>query len=180
MKNPTLRKPAGFTLIEVMTVIAIIAVLAGMSVMGFSYAKDKQRQTQAKLQIALLSKAIDEYKADMGVFPGPESIGVPAADSSEELYRALFYEGYDYTKGNNPPAAGAAMKIYLPDLDPRANNKQGWVRPVTSDEPPQTSPILDPWGTPYQFRHGGGAENQDFDVYSFGKDKIQSQDDIKN
>ena len=59
----------GFTLIELMAVITIIVILAGLVVGGLGFVNDRQAKEKAKVQIALLSKAIEEYKLDNGVYP---------------------------------------------------------------------------------------------------------------
>jgi len=158
---------AAFTLIELMVVITIIVILAGLVVGGMEYANQRQASEKTKVQIALLSKGIEEYKLDMGAYPGTAD-----GDVSEQLYQALFKDGYDYTNPNTPPASWTkATKIYLNDLDPR-NNKQGWVTTTTNAAPGANLKIIDPWGNNYRYRKGTNAQaqNHDFDLWSMGKD----------
>ena len=61
---------AAFTLIELMAVITIIVILAGLVVGGLGFVSERQAKEKAKVQIALLSKALEEYKLDMGTYPG--------------------------------------------------------------------------------------------------------------
>lgn len=180
MKNQSRRHPAAFTLIELMAVITIIVILAGMVVGGLGYVNEKQAREKAKLQIALLSKAIEEYKMDMGAYPGSTAAfgGATATaaggDFSQVLYNALFKEGFDYTNPSIPPSNWTkATKIYLPELDPR-DNKQGWVNPTTAAIPPANLKIIDPWGGNYRYRTGTNTQNPDFDLWSFGKDGLSS------
>jgi len=63
---------AAFTLIELLAVIAIIVILAGLVVGGMDYANQRSATEKAKTQIALLSKGIEEYKVDMGAYPGTD------------------------------------------------------------------------------------------------------------
>jgi general secretion pathway protein G len=198
MKTPFRRHAAAFTLIELMAVITIIVILAGIVVGGMGYVNEKQAREKAKVQIALLSKAIEEYKMDMGKYPGngTGNIGGTAGTGvSAQLYVKLFYEGYEYnnnpnrsdTDANNPKA----NKIYLPELDPR-NSKQGWVDSVTTATPPASTTIKDPWGQEYRYRRGSNAQNPDFDLWSIGKDGLtragasdapnhaDNRDDIRN
>ncbi|MEM1159162.1 MAG: type II secretion system major pseudopilin GspG [Verrucomicrobiota bacterium] len=39
---------------------------------------------------------------------------------------------------------------------------------------------LDPWGTPYQFRYPGTRNPSGFDLFSWGPDRTESEDDIGN
>lgn len=182
---------AAFTLIEVLAVIAIIMILAGIVVGGMEYAKQRQASEKARVQIALLSKAIEEYKVDMGVYPGTDENTAVAGDVSEQLYQALFKDGYDYTNPATPPSSWAkASKIYLNQLDPRSN-KQGWVPKTTANTPGTNIKILDPWANGYLYRKGSNAQNPDFDLWSMGKDgktnttnpsktETDNKDDIRN
>lgn len=172
MKTNSRNSIGGFTLIELMAVITIIVILAGLVVGGLGFVTERQAKEKAKVQIALLSKAIEEYKLDMGKYPGSTDNTAAAGQISRELYDRLFYQGWEFT--NNPsrpdtPADPKATKIYLADLDP-TSSKQGWVTPSTAANPPANQQILDPWGKEYRYRKGTNAVNPDFDLWSEGKD----------
>ena len=191
MTHPRRSGTAAFTLIEVLAVIAIIIILAGIVIGGMEYAKQRQASEKARVQIALLSKAIEEYKMDMGVYPGTDENTAIAGDVSEQLYQALFKDGYDYTDSSEPPNPWTkATKIYLTQLDPR-NNKQGWLPKTTASTPGTSIKIRDPWGNGYLYRKGSNAQNPDFDLWSMGKDgktnttnaattEADNRDDIRN
>ena len=58
----------GFTIIEIMIVIMIIGVLAGMAFQGFRYLQGvKLKQTQTKL--AALDTMIEQYNTDIREYP---------------------------------------------------------------------------------------------------------------
>lgn len=176
-------RPA-FTLIELMAVVTIIVILAALVVGGLGFVNERQNKEKAKIQISLLSKAIEDYHLDMGAYPGSDNTPI-TGDVSEELYQALFKDGYDYTNAPTPPAKWTlATRIYLPELDPRSS-QQGWVLPTTSETPPIDLKITDPWGRPYLYRRGTYAQNPDFDLWSRGKDGqtdpvTKLRDDIRN
>lgn len=154
-------KARAFTLIELLVVITIIVILAGLSMGGYSYVTRKQAESQAAIQISLLSKALEEYKLDNGEFPA-------SSGSTTALYNALYLNGV-----NSPNTA----KIYLAELDP-VNNRQGWI-----DNSGGSVRIIDPFGNEYIYRRGDdpAAKNPDFDLASKGKDsKIGTPDDIDN
>jgi general secretion pathway protein G len=185
MKTPSRRHPAAFTLIELMAVITIIVILAGLVIGGMGYVNEKQARNKAQVQIALLSKALEDYKLDMGTYP-PTGNSSTANTNTNILFKALYWDGASDATG--------AKKIYLPELDP-VNNKQGWTSGTG-----QTATILDPWGNQYRYRTAANAtgapnpdtQNPDFDLWSAGKDNktkagkndppnhAENRDDIRN
>jgi general secretion pathway protein G len=169
----------GFTLIEMIAVITIIILLAGIVVGSMGYVQGRQAREKAKAQIALLSKAIEEYKMEMGVYPGDDNTA-DTGDVSEDLYQALFKDGYDYINDSPTGTWDKARRIYLPQLDPR-DNKQGWVdKLATTDTVPDDLKIVDPWGNKYRYRRGTNARNPDFDLWSVGKDAKTNTTEVKH
>ena len=62
----------GFTLIEIMVVIAILALLAALVAPRIIGRSDDAKVTDAKVQIKNLETALKLYKLDNGVFPSTE------------------------------------------------------------------------------------------------------------
>jgi general secretion pathway protein G len=198
MKSPQRSGKAAFTLIELMAVITIIVILASLVVTGMGFVNERQAKEKARVQIALISKALEEYKLDNGNYPATAN-SADGLGQSAELFKALYY---DSDKDGEFAGSGANrgdqdQKIYLPEFDP-ATNKQGW----TSGTAAITTKILDPWGNEYRYRSAFAApvgtaapapnsntQNPDFDLWSAGKDgkskpaaagEKVNNDDIKN
>jgi len=72
--TPTTRaqRCGGFTLIELMVVIVILGILAGIVVPRFMDEPHKARVVKAKLQIENLSTALKKYYLDNGFYPTTE------------------------------------------------------------------------------------------------------------
>jgi type II secretory pathway pseudopilin PulG len=60
-----------FTLVELLVVIGIIAVLAGMLMAGIMYAPAKAQRAKAQAEITTLVNAIKQYESTYGVLPIP-------------------------------------------------------------------------------------------------------------
>ena len=58
-----------FTLIELILVVGIIIVLAGLVLSTVGYARKKGARARAETEIAAMSAASENYKADNGVYP---------------------------------------------------------------------------------------------------------------
>ena len=68
--TPTLsRREQAFTLIEILTVVAIIAILAGIMVPTISRARVRAKVAMARLECSNLASAIKSYHAEYSRFP---------------------------------------------------------------------------------------------------------------
>ncbi|MCK9364476.1 MAG: type II secretion system major pseudopilin GspG [Syntrophales bacterium] len=66
------RNQRGFTLIELMVVIVILGILAGLIVPRIMGRPDEARQAKARIQIESLETALKLYKLDTGNYPTTE------------------------------------------------------------------------------------------------------------
>jgi general secretion pathway protein G len=162
--HPSSLHRRGFTLIELLVVITIIVILAGLSMGGYGYILRKQADSQAAIQISLLSKALEEYKLDNGEYP--------PTGTTNSLYTLLYWD----TDGDGTGAStDKDQKIYLADLDPNSKG-QGWIEGTDA-----AVKIVDPWGKEYRYNTGSTSKNPDFDLASAGKDgTFGTADDIDN
>ncbi|MEE8360291.1 MAG: type II secretion system major pseudopilin GspG [Candidatus Omnitrophota bacterium] len=67
------------------------------------------------------------------------------------------------------PATEEGLKALLSETGQASN----WSGPYIEKEP------IDPWGREYVYK-SPGAHRVDYDLYSLGKDGVESEDDIKN
>ena len=67
-----LRNERGFTFIEIMVVVAILAILAALVVPRIMGRTDDAKRTAAKVQIRNIEGALQLYKLDNGVYPSTE------------------------------------------------------------------------------------------------------------
>jgi general secretion pathway protein G len=85
------RDEKGFTLIELMVVIVILGILAGLIVPRIMGRPDEARRAKARIQIESLETALKLYKLDNGNYP-----------TTEQGLQALV----------EPPAVGALLKYW--------------------------------------------------------------------
>lgn len=64
-----LRSAGGFTLIELMVVIVILGILAGLIIPRIMGRPDEARRAKARIQIESLETALKLYKIDTGTYP---------------------------------------------------------------------------------------------------------------
>jgi general secretion pathway protein G len=75
MKNKNFLKKIdgrGFTLIELMVVIVILGILAGLIIPRIMGRPEEAKQLKAKMQIESLETALKLYKLDNGMYPDTE------------------------------------------------------------------------------------------------------------
>ncbi len=90
---------SGFTLIEIMVVIVILAILAGLVVPKVVGQSDKARVKTTETALATVSNALDMYKVDNSRYPttaqGLEALTTPPAEAKN-------YPDGGYIKGGYP------------------------------------------------------------------------------
>jgi len=62
----------GFTFLEIMVVVAILAILAGLIIPRFVGRAEEARKTKALVQMREVMKALELYKLDNGQYPTTE------------------------------------------------------------------------------------------------------------
>jgi prepilin-type N-terminal cleavage/methylation domain-containing protein len=67
-------QPAGFTLVELLATIAVIVVVASLTLGTLGYVNRKGAEGRAKAEVAALAAAIDNYKLDYGAYPAPADL----------------------------------------------------------------------------------------------------------
>jgi prepilin-type N-terminal cleavage/methylation domain-containing protein len=152
------RKQKGFTLIELITVIAIILILMGLLFPALNSIKESAKKVQAKNDIAGIVTAVKAFYTEYGKYPVPAAATPPASDvtygigsnsNNQGTYKS--YQLFNIlrnttTIGNNPVknadevTAQNPRGIVFMEGNTAKNSKNGF----DSD-----GNFLDPWGRPY-------------------------------
>src|SRR6476660_7798757 len=88
--NRAFSATSGFTILELLIVIAIIAILAGLILSTAGYIQKKGASSRAETEIAALTVALENYKADNGYYPhGTNVSGTTPPSSNTFLLTSL-------------------------------------------------------------------------------------------
>ena len=106
-----LKKSGGWTLIELMIVMSLITVLAGIALVGYRNAVTRSREAVLKEDLFRMRGAIDQYFSDKGAYPS-------------EL-EDLVSEGYLRSIPTDPlTGSEETWQIVLADFDPLSSFSQ--------------------------------------------------------
>ena len=165
--------PKGFTLVEMMVVVAIVLLLASIGGTAMFQMRNAAKKQQNQATLKQLETSIQDYFLDFNEFPQASN---GSGENSDVLFQTLF-------EGASPDgtafSGNGKSTVYAEYLDPDINN--GLI-----DE---NGDIVDPFGEPYRYldrASNSATNNPDFDLWSSGKnmeDEYSSEsggDDAKN
>jgi prepilin-type N-terminal cleavage/methylation domain-containing protein len=158
----------GFTIIELLIVMAIILVLAGLILATSSYVHKKGQRSRAEAEIAAISAALENYKADNGVYPTTAETNALKANTIGDPinYQAASLALYKLISGDadNSADRSAESKSYFA-FKPNQLNPTIQTDAVTF--------IRDPFGNSYGYSTvkasaptGSDGYNPTFDLWS--------------
>ena len=172
MCDPRPENKSAFTLFELLLVMGILLILAGLAIGISEGLQRRSARDKAVGQLVLLTQALESYKAYYGDYPWIYADA--GSDGSRELYAALI--------GNRGPTAGFQPNAdnsgrFLAGSDPLTSAKgrhfieisqfQTAHQPIPSGNRPLLSLdqgfaenyLIDPWGAPYIYQYKTIGEN---------------------
>ena len=156
---------AAFTLIEMLTVMSIIAILTSLVIATSGYVTNKAARTRAQGEITEMASQCESYKTDFGSYPqsedtdqlDPKLDANPATSKSGERYQKANLTLYSALSGDNEPEdepdGRPEKKAYIsftPNRLKSSTDDAGQVKKVKF--------IQDPFGNPYGYSTMGNAE----------------------
>ena len=167
-----------FTILELLIVMSIIIILGGLILATAGYVQKKGKRSRAEAEIAAISAALENYKADNGIYPSetktndlkPNTMGDPTQqtykDASLALYKAISGDA------DNDQRRIVESKSYFPF-------KPNQLDPTTQTQAVEL--IKDPFGFSYGYSTvkssvpaGADGYNPTFDLWSTGGEKDPS------
>ena len=192
---PSREKKTGFSLIELLMVLAVLGVLAAITFGIFRGVRDSQSRTRAKAELAVLAQALEHFKSKYGDYPwtavgsdpsnlDPADNMVVAKENSARLLNALMGWGRFDLTGSAPNFDPNMEGVALIDVSKLTVRKIGsdldYVDyPANPSEAPSGYYLSDPMGNPYVYLYGKSAslsswDNFSYILYSKGSDGVDS------
>jgi prepilin-type N-terminal cleavage/methylation domain-containing protein len=158
------RRSHAFTLLELLTVVAILALLAAISFGVIRSTKQRANAARAKAELALLVQALEDYKRHYGDYPqtGPSVLNsqrvtgtIGPATAQSVLFNSLLgVYGPTGARGGrlNGPRFVDIQKFKL-EVEPTVAQLASLGVPIGSPpaKTPFNSAFLDPWGNRYLY-----------------------------
>lgn len=171
-------RACGFTLIEILLVIAVIAILASITFGVSQGIQGAQNRARAKSELAVLAQSIEQFKLRLGDFPWTRGSEVP----EQVLLQALLgWKEFERTGGTTTmedldrvPDAGPKGFIDTAQFLVSSADDPSKELPADNTTQPEGLVFIDPWGNPYvyEYKDTDRWENFGYVLYSTGPDGL--------
>jgi prepilin-type N-terminal cleavage/methylation domain-containing protein len=161
--------PQGFTLLELLGVIALAGILAGLAFVAADGARNRSHRVQTTAELAVLAQALEAFRAAYGDYPATgTAANDPAGTAASDDGPGILFNALIGRRGL---------------LAPNGRERRGFVvlgvhalqtaeLPVAGNVAPLANALLDPWGRRYVycFRTGAGWTRRTPLLFSAGPD----------
>ena len=163
-----------FTLIELLVVMVIIALLAALSMGGYTYAMQASSRSRTLATLSAISTGLDQYKEKFGEYPETANSATVGGSGNMRiggammLYQALTGDGTDQIKlgaGTATTASDGAIdaterpNVINGDFVPIKDNNGYWKSKLNATIVTSGGFMLvDGFGHPYLYEKGGSAD----------------------
>lgn len=136
------KRASAFTLVELMGVMVVIAILAGLTLGGAGAVRRQGAVNQAKAEIAALQAACERYFADNNAYPTNTAVN-PASSFNPSSYSGAGTALFSALFGTNQYNLPSSRKFFepKPSMVSSTNTANPW--------------FIDPWGYAYGYNSDG-------------------------
>jgi prepilin-type N-terminal cleavage/methylation domain-containing protein len=158
-----------FTLIELLTVISILAILMALTIAGIGFAQNKAAEEKTRAGLEVIKAGLTKYHHEWGEYPVPIDNTGEGREGAVALYQALSDDGDDEVEGGKGISSdGREGSRKLVDLRSKG---------LVADEGGSGWFLIDGFGNPYHYRVYDKSQELEFrnkgsyDLWSYGDDK---------
>ena len=119
------KKQSGFTLIELIVVVTIIGILAGIGVVNVKFAQRKAREAALMDNLAEMRKAIDNYYADKQHYPS--SLQDLTTNYLKKIPADPITKEVNWEEVMDDPLLAGGEEAIPAETDPQAQSQPGVV-----------------------------------------------------
>ena len=141
-----MKRSKGFSLIELMIVIAVIAIIAAIALPSYQESVKKTRRSDAQGALLGFAQAMERFYTDNGTYVGAAgTVGTPTATGAPFIFstKSPVDGGITYYNLKINAAAAASYTLYAEPVNAQAGNgnlglkstgRRGWDK-NTNDDP---------------------------------------------
>ena len=97
----TMNKERGFTIVELLIVIVVIAILAAITIVAYNGIQNRAKTTKAQTNAAAVQKVAEAYNADNNVYPGTAANFTATTNASKLPTGVVLLTGATGLSGTN-------------------------------------------------------------------------------
>jgi prepilin-type N-terminal cleavage/methylation domain-containing protein len=185
LKRFNLHLTKAFTLVEMLIVLSIIALLASLTLGGYTYAMRSSKRRLTTGTFEAVKSALEDYRTEFGEHPEPKNIGTMVeflpnksydVSGASCLYQALTGDGFDQIKD---VTAGDSQTSGASD----GKTEGAEIQNMVMKEMPQTMwrrmgsifVLIDGFARPFQYIKATSSNptvNSTYDLWSYGEDEV--------
>ncbi|MCB1225599.1 MAG: prepilin-type N-terminal cleavage/methylation domain-containing protein [Verrucomicrobiales bacterium] len=180
--QPTSLRARGFTLIELMVVVVIMALLAALTMGAYQYAQTAAARNRTHATMAALEGGLERYNSDFGEYPAPSNPTrtdefngkTYIAGGAAMLYQAMSGDGTNAIDLATGGGVGSNGRI---EDDEDANVKMTDIPAQIWMQQNGSYYMIDGFRKPFQYTKGGdpNAVNPTYDLWSYGQDETNTR-----
>jgi len=119
----SLRRQSGFTLVELMVVVAIIGLLSAVAIPNFQKYQARSKTSEAKLQLAAIYTAEASFYSDFSIYAN--CLRYMGYDPSPEISSRYYTTGFNTTANIDASAFASAVNSGLTSAECLQNQSPG-------------------------------------------------------